>query len=121
MTEEAATPFRPAEFSRMLLRAVEASQGRSKARKRDQTADEIGLNIRRGLLQEAIEADPEPDAFEAWLLEQVLASPMPGPVRAMGLQILEEYREACKLPNFGRWLAEGAPSADTTSKQRVER
>ena len=115
MTERPAV-LRPAEFSRRLLRALEASEGRRKRRKRDQTPDAIGLGLRRSLLERAAADDPEPDDFEAWLLSQTLAEPASGPTRAMAVMILDEYRFACQDPSFDRWLAQGAPSEDAADR-----
>ena len=103
---------RPGEFSRQLLKALEASEGRTRRRKRDQQPDVIGLSIKRALLTQAAAEDPEPEAFEAWLLERVLAHPASGPVRAMCGEILDEYRLAAMDSSFYHWLGEGAPSDD---------
>ncbi len=105
-------PFRPAEFCRLFLAALAAAEGRKRRRKRDQTPDTIGLELKRELLERAIAADPEPADFEAWLLAQTLSAPAAGPVRAMCGEILHEYRVACVDPDYGRWLAAGAYSAD---------
>jgi len=105
-------PFRPAEFCRLFLAALAAAEGRKRRRKRDQTPDTIGLELKRELLEGAIAADPDPEEFEAWLLAQTLAAPAAGPVRAMCGEILEQYRMACVDPEYGRWLAAGAYSAD---------
>lgn len=107
-----AEPLRPAEFSRKLLRALKASEGRRKRRSRDQTPDQIGLELRRTLLERAAEDDPEPDQFEGWLLQQALSAEASGPVRAMAVLILDEYRFALSDPSFRGWLDVGAPSAD---------
>lgn len=104
--------LRPGEFSRLALATIDASEGRRRRRHRDTTPDSIGLELKRDLLKRAAEADPEPDGFEGWLLEQAFAADASGPVRAMCIQILDEYRFACLDPNFGRWLREGARSAD---------
>jgi hypothetical protein len=106
------TPLRPGEFCRLALLALGSSEGRSRRRKRDQTPDNLGLGIKRDLLERAAEADPPPEGFEGWLLEQVLASPVSGPVRAMCVQILDEYRAAQVTPSLSEWLLQGAPSAD---------
>jgi hypothetical protein len=105
-------PPRPGEFCRHLLNALDASEGRSKRRKRDQTPDTIGLGLKRALLERATEADPDPEAFEAWLIEQVLAEPASGGLRAMCGEVLDDYRFAAADPTFRQWLADGAPSAD---------
>jgi hypothetical protein len=103
---------RPGAFSRQLLRALDASEGRRRRRKRDQTPDGIGLAIKRDLLEAAILEDPEPADFEAWLLMKVLGAPASGPVLALCSLIMDEYRVAQGETRFGRWLADGAPSAD---------
>jgi Arc/MetJ-type ribon-helix-helix transcriptional regulator len=114
MTESVA-PLRPSEFARKLLRALEASEGRRKRRKRDQTPDQIGLGVRRELLEQAAVENPEPDEFEAWLLQRALTSPASGPVRAMAVMILDEYRSALHDPSFRGWLDVGAPSEDAAA------
>lgn len=104
---------RPAAMCRQLLAALEAAEGRSRRRKRDQRPDAIGLSIKRELLEAAVAEDPEPDAFEAWLVTRTLAAGhAAGPVRAMALTILDEWRLADAAPGFRGWLAGGAPSDD---------
>ncbi|HYN87618.1 MAG TPA: hypothetical protein VER55_03765 [Ardenticatenaceae bacterium] len=107
----------PGEFSRGLLQALEASEGRRKRRKRDTTPDAIGMGIKRELLRKAVEDDPAPEAFEAWLLSQVLAADATGPVRAVCREILTEYTLAGQDPSFSHWLMAGAPSADAEATQ----
>lgn len=102
----------PGDFSRQALLALDASEGRSKRRKRDQTPDRLGMDLKRELLGRAAADNPSPEEFEGWLLQQVLAAPASGPVRAMCADILNEYRLSCFDPSFEAWLAEGAPSAD---------
>jgi len=98
---------------RELLTALDASEGRRKRRKRDTTPDAIGLAVKRDLLERAVAADPDPDGFEAWLLEQCRAAgPAEGGVRAMALSIFEEWRLARDAVSFRSWLAQGAPSDD---------
>ncbi len=73
----------------------------------------MGIGIKRDLLARAAEADPDPDAFEGWLLEQVLASgPLAGATQAMALQVRDEWRFAVAAGGFREWLAAGAPSDD---------
>ena len=105
-------PLRPGEFSRLALNALTASEGRRRRRHRDQTPDAIGQSLKRDLYERAVADDPEPSDFESWLLAQVLAAPASGPVRAVAVEVLEEYRLAALDPNFGGWLRAGAPSAD---------
>lgn len=106
---------RPREVCAGLLAAVDASEGRRKKRQRDTTADAIGLGIKRALLEAAVAEDPEPEMFEAWLLERSLDPPREasvGGTRAMALEILAEWRLAGTAPAFVDWLAQGAPSDD---------
>jgi hypothetical protein len=106
-------PPRPGDICRELLAALEASEGRRQRRKRDTTPDAIGLTMKRELLDRAVAADPEPDEFEAWLLEQCRAAGgAEGGVRAMALSIFEEWRLAHEAEPFRAWLAQGAPSDD---------
>ena len=108
---------RPRDICRELLATLEASEGRRKRRRRDTTPDVIGLAIKRDLLERAVAADPDPDDFEAWLLEECAAAgPAEGGMRAMALSIFEEWRLAHDADAFREWLARGAPSDDARSE-----
>jgi hypothetical protein len=111
----------PARICAALLAALDAADGRSRARKRDQTPDAIGLGLRRDLLERAARADPGPDAFEGWLLEQVEAGPCPGAARAIARTILDEWRLAHRSDAFAAWLAHGAPSEDARERASADR
>jgi hypothetical protein len=109
--------FRPADVCKALLAALEASEGRRRKRKRDQTADTFGLAVKRDLLQRAVEDDPPPEDFEEWLLNYPLTCNAPelaGPAVAMARAVFEEWRLAHSLGEFRRWLEQGAPSDDAT-------
>ena len=111
--------LRPSQVCRELLAAVDASEGRRRRRRRDTTADSIGLALKRDLLVRAVEADPDPEDFEEWLLESCRAAGGgDGGVRAMALSIFEEWRLARAAPSFRYWLAEGAPSDDAQGVTR---
>jgi hypothetical protein len=113
VTNGASRPLRPARICAELLEALAASEGRTRRRKRDQRPDVIGLGIKRALLESAVREDPEPDDFEEWLLGRVLAGgPGSGAIRAMALQVFEEWRLARSSDPFRGWLAGGAPSED---------
>ena len=118
MTDLSHSPgFRPADVCRALLAALEASEGRRRSRKRDQTPDAFGLAVKRDLLERAIEDDPGPDAFEAWLFNYPLSCKAPelaGPASAMARAVFEEWRLAHSLGEFRLWLAKGAPSDDAS-------
>jgi hypothetical protein len=105
--------LRPATFCQELLVALEASEGRRRRRKRNTSADAIGLGIKGDLLRQAIADDPEPDDFEGWLLDRTLrAGAGSGGVRAMALGIWDEWQLARSGDGYGAWLAGGAPSDD---------
>lgn len=112
---EAINAFRPADLCRALLEALEASEGRRRKRKRDQTPDAFGLAVKRALLQRVVEDDPQPEAFEEWLLNypQTCKAPeLAGPAFAMARAVFEEWRLAHALGEFRLWLERGAPSDD---------
>lgn len=112
--------LRPADFCGEVMAALEASDGRRRRRKRDTTPDAIGLGMKRRLLEEAIAADPEPEDFESWLFERCLAEgDGNGPLRAVALSLLEEWRFSADLDGFREWLAAGAPSDDALPVERT--
>ncbi len=114
-----ATLVRPAVFCAAMLRALDASEGRRKRRKRDQTPDRLGHELKRWILEQVIAADPDPVAFEGWLLELVLRTPGSGGLRAMCQEVLLEYQLAQHDPDFRAWLVLGAPSADKPPEERT--
>lgn len=74
------------------------------------------MAIKRSILEETVRQDPDPDAYEAWLLERCVTPGEPsGPMRAMALDVLSEWRLAQTSPVFLSWLEQGAPSDDTAS------
>ncbi|HUF93920.1 MAG TPA: hypothetical protein VMR23_16210 [Candidatus Limnocylindria bacterium] len=99
-----------------LLAALEATDGRRRRRKRDQTPDTIGIEIKRSLLERAVRERPAAEAFEEWLVAQCLAAPAAGhavgSVRAMAIDILQEWRLVQASPELADWLSRGAPSED---------
>lgn len=115
---------RPAQVCGALLAALEAAEGRRKSRKRDQTPDALGLAAKRELLECARRDDPEPEAFEAWLLHYVNAErgkSSHAAICAMARAVLEEWRLSRQLREFGLWLEAGAPSADVAMTAQTPR
>ena len=107
--------LRPADVCRALLSALEASEGRRRKRKRDQTPDVFGLGVKRALLQRVVEDNPPSEAFEKWLLEYPLtcgAPGMAGAASAMARAVFDEWRLAQTMGEFRNWLQQGAPSDD---------
>ena len=111
--------IRPAAVCRALLAALDASDGRRRKRKRDQTADTIGLAVKRHLLQRAVGDDPSAAAFEQWLLDYPSTCRAPGeagPALAMARAVFEEWQLAHSLTEFRSWLEQGAPSEDAEKR-----
>lgn len=104
--------LRPAKVCKALLAALEASEGRRRRRKRDQTPDGIGLTFKRELLEQAVKDDPEPEAFEEWLLNYSANQDSAGGIFAMARAVFEEWRLAHSMGEFKSWLEQGAPSDD---------
>jgi len=107
--------LRPAQFCGALLAALDAAEGRSRARKRDQTPDAIGLCLRRDLLESVVHDDPEPEALEQWLLDHVASRTAPGAAHAVARTVFEEWRLAHRMDAFASWLQLGAPSDDASN------
>lgn len=98
-----------------MLAALDASDGRRKRRKRDQTPDTIGLALKREILERVVQEDPAPDAFEEWLLtycDKNDTGNSLGAVSAMARAVLDEWRLAHSMDAFKAWLDRGAPSDD---------
>ncbi len=87
------------------------------------------MTIKRSILEEAVRQDPESTAFEGWLLERCLSASQDqdgpaglfgasGPVRAMALEVLAEWRLAEQHGAFRSWLTQGAPSDDAEKSDR---
>ena len=107
--------LRPSGVCEALLAALEASEGQRRRRKRDQTPDGIGLTFKRELLEQAVRDDPEPEAFEEWLLNYSTRHDSAGGIFAMARAVFEEWRLAHSMGEFKFWLEQGAPSDDVTA------
>lgn len=100
----------PRDFGMALLASLEAAEGRRRRRKRDQTPDAIGLELKRRLLEAMVKDAPPAEAFEDWLLGHA-GNPM-------APSVLDEWRLAHAMPEFAAWLARGAPSDDADPVRR---
>src|SRR5262249_6391792 len=77
------------------------------------------LSIKRALLERAVADDPEPTAFEGWLLEHCLsAGGEAGATRAMALEVLAEWRAPPTGPRVGGGVGQGAPSEAVGERAR---
>lgn len=103
----------PAELCRGLLGALDASEGRRRRRSRNTTADSIGMEIQRALLEGAVSEAPDADDFERWLLERCMAEgEADGATRAMALFIWQQWQLASEAEAYREWITHGAPSDD---------
>jgi hypothetical protein len=74
---------------------------RPRQRARDQQADTAGLEIKRRILQELVEIDPDPKELEAVLIKVVdKFGPPFGPTRAIAAIIRDECQTACTSPEW---------------------
>ncbi|MBV8085448.1 MAG: type III secretion fhipep protein [Chloroflexi bacterium] len=103
--------IRPAAVCELLLNSIAVAEGRRKRRPRNTTPDNIGLNLKLQVLDECIAADPEPGAFEDWLLSRSLEADASGPLRAVCADILFEWQTVRALPDYRDWLL-AEPEAD---------
>ena len=111
---------RPAEVCAALLAALEASEGRRRSRKRDQTPDTIGLTVKRDLLKQAVEDDPHPEEFEEWLLHYALSCGFPGIFwrrLRYGESRFRRMAPRSSMNEFKVWLDRGAPSDDAKDEK----
>jgi hypothetical protein len=116
VTSASSASLRPATVCGQLLAALDASEGRRRRRKRNTTPDSIGMALKRTILEETVRDDPDPEAYEAWLLEHCLTPDgATGPMRAMALDVLSDWRLAQMSVVFRGWLEQGAPSDDAAS------
>jgi hypothetical protein len=103
----------PVELCRGLLGALDASEGRRRRRARNTTADSIGMEIQRALLEGAVRDAPDAPDFERWLLEQCMAEgESDGATRAMALFIWQQWLLASEADGYREWIIRGAPSDD---------
>jgi hypothetical protein len=73
------------------------------------------MAIKRTILEDTVRDDPDPDDYEAWLLERCIAENEPsGSIQAMALDVLSDWRLAQTSLVFRNWLEQGAPSDDAS-------
>ncbi len=103
----------PAELCRGLLGALDASEGRRRRRSRNTTADSIGMEIQRAILEGAVLEAPDAGDFERWLLERCMAEgESDGATRAMAVFIWHQWQLASEEGSYREWITQGAPSDD---------
>jgi hypothetical protein len=74
---------------------------RPRQRARDQRADTAGLDLKRRILQELIDRDPEPAEVATALFTCIdRFGPPFGPTRAVAALVHEEWQAACVSPDW---------------------
>jgi hypothetical protein len=112
----------PAELCSGLLGALDASEGRRRRRSRNTTADSIGMEIQRDILEAAVREAPDADDFEYWLLARCMAEgESDGATRAMALLVWQQWLLASEADGYREWITRGAPSDDRDGEGKGER
>ena len=103
-------PLRPRAFALLLLASRDL---RPRLRARDQRADQVGLDLKRRLLERIAAADPEPAAIQTTLIHIIEElGPPHGPTQALATLIYEEWQAACSHPAWVNQLLAEAVEAD---------
>jgi hypothetical protein len=114
MTTSHSHPLRPRDYAILLLASRDL---RPRKRARDQRADAAGLELKRRILEQVANLDPEPDGLSAALLQIIEnVGPPLGPTRAVAAAIHEEWRAACSSPDWVAQLLKEAVSDDSEKR-----
>ncbi len=91
-------PPRPRDLALLLLATGDL---RPRQRARDQQADDVGLRLKRQLLDRLAALDPDPEELDAALARIIdELGPPTGPTRALALSVREEWQMACTTPEW---------------------
>jgi hypothetical protein len=98
--------MRPRDLALLLLSSEEL---RPTKRKRNQTPDVVGLELKRGLLQRIADLDPESGDLEATLARLIdELGPPPGPIRALAIGFRDDWNGLAGNPAWLEQLREEA-------------
>jgi hypothetical protein len=112
-------PLRPRDLALLQLASGDLLP---RQRARDQQADLAGLALKKRVLEELCEIDPEPEGLEAALVQIVeKIGPPTGPTRALALTIREEWLAACAAPEWTAHLLGEAIRDSTEGGKRGRR
>ena len=116
--------FAPPKFARLCSPRLTPPKGAGANANAIKLPMPSGLSIKRALLERAVQDDPNPEAFEEWLLDypqKCATLESSGAVSAMARAVLEEWRLAHSLGEFRVWLEQGAPSDDAKDEKPRQR
>jgi hypothetical protein len=112
-------PPRPRDLALLLLASGDLLP---RQRARDQQADLAGLALKKRVLEELCELDPEPEELEAALVQIVeKIGPPAGPTRALAVTIRDEWLAACVAPEWTAHLLGEAVRDSTEGGRRGRR
>jgi len=113
---DASPPLRPRDLAVLLLASHDLLP---RQRARDQQADRAGMEIKRQLLTQVADLDPEPERLEAVLAEIIETIGQPtGPTRAVATAFRDEWQAACVSPE---WIAQLLDEAVAERKEERRR
>jgi len=122
MSPEDATntePLRPRDLALLLLASGDLLP---RQRARDQQADLAGLALKKRVLEELCEIDPEPEELERALVQIVESiGPPTGPTRALALVIRDEWLTVSTAPEWTAHLLGEAIRDSTEGGKRGRR
>ena len=109
--------MRPRDLALLLLSSEEL---RPPKRKRSQSPDVAGLELKRSLLQRVADLDPEPEHLEATLARLIEElGPPPGPIRALAIGFRDDWRGLAANPAWLEQLREEAAREGSEGGQRA--
>jgi hypothetical protein len=98
--------MRPRDLALLLLASEEL---RLRKRLRSQYPDNLGMELKRSLLQRVAELDPEADELESILTRLIdELGPPPGPIRALAVGFRDDWRGLEANPEWLEQLREEA-------------
>src|SRR5262245_44192332 len=98
--------MRPRDLALLLLASEEL---RPRRRLRSQYPDNLGMELKRSLLQQIADLDPDSDELEATLtrlLDEL--GPAPGPIRALAIGFRDDWNALAANPEWLEQLREEA-------------
>jgi hypothetical protein len=104
--------MRPRDLALLVLSSGELS---GRQRLRSQTPDQVGLALKRQLLERLASLDPEPGELEATLARLIDdLGPPSGPIRALALSFRDEWQA---LPANSEWVRHLRAEAERQADQ----
>jgi len=98
--------MRPRDLALLLLSSEEL---RPRKRLRSQYPDNLGMELKRTLLQRLVDIDPDAESLEATLAMLIdELGPAPGPIRALAIGFRDDWHGLASNPEWLEQLREDA-------------